>query len=334
MKACVLTSPRNVEVAEVNEPVVKRGWVLVRVKLAGICGTDIAMYLGRYRPRKLPLIPGHEVVGIIEDVGPEVPRSILGRKVTFEINVVCHECEFCRLGLYTHCANRKAIGIDLDGGFAKYVAVPFENIYFVDDIPEEEAVFAEPLAAVLRAVATVKLNRGWNVVVLGQGPLGYIAAKVFKIHGFRVLVIGKSKYRLSFFEKSGIETINLSEVDVTSYVRKWSNGLGADIVFEATGSPAGANLAIDLARPGGIILAKSTHGLDTSIDYTKLVVKEIALIGSRCGTRREWKRAIELLREDSLKLREIITHIFPLTEAKSAFEVASSKQCMKVVIRP
>lgn len=334
MRACVLLAPRMITVMDVDEPVLRPGWVLVRVRLAGICGTDIAMYLGYYRPRKIPLIPGHEVVGIIEDVGADVPRDVLGRKVTFEINVVCHRCTLCRLGLYTHCLNRRAIGIDIDGGFAKYVAVPYENIYFVDDIQDEEAVFAEPLAAVINAVDAVCRDCRWRAVVLGQGPLGYVGAKVLKLSGFDVVVVGKSDYRLRFFQRDGFNTLNMNEVDVVEYVRRWTNDLGADVVFEATGSPSGIELALEIVRPRGVVLAKSTHGRETSIDYTKLVVKEVKLIGTRCGTKREWLRAITLLREDILRLRNIITHIFSLEDARRAFELASSKQCMKVVIKP
>ena len=325
MKACVLEHPGRINVRNVDVPVVQRGWVLVRVRLVGICGTDLALYQGKII-RKLPLIPGHEVVGIVEDVGPDVPRDLIGHKVVFEINITCGQCTYCRSGLYMHCTNRKAIGLDIDGGMAEYVTVPAQNLLIVDDIPDEDAVLIEPLAALVNAAEELPRNIH-EIAILGQGPLAFLAAQLFKAYGLDVKVIGKSWNRLSYFKKiNNIELLLLEEVQ--GQENKF------DAILEATGSPTGIDQAIRLAKPRGIILAKSTHGQETSIDYTKLVIKELRIVGTRCGLRRHWEEALRLVRKRLLKPSEAITHTFPLDEAEKAFTCALERKGLKIVIKP
>ncbi len=328
MLACLLKGPKEIEICRVPMPCVPRGWVLIKVKYVGICGTDVAMYRWSYPPRKLPIIPGHEIVGIVEDVGPDVPREIIGRKVVPEINIVCGECIFCRLGQYTHCINRKAIGIDVDGGMAEYVAVPYPNIHVVDDIDDLDAVLIEPAAAALHAAYMIPRSAGWRCVVIGQGPLAYISALIFERLGYNVTVIVKGGYRAEMFRKR-FNTISLEEAQ--EHYRNVEDK--PDIVIEASGSPSGAELAISIVRPGGIIIAKSTHGSNVNINYTSLVVNEVMLIGSRCGTSREWKHIIDLLRRREIKLSECITHIVPLESCQEAFKIAEERRGLKVIVR-
>jgi len=333
MKAIVLKDVRRIEVEEVLDPVIPKNYVLIKVKAVGICGTDIAMYRGTLKPRKLPIIPGHEVSGIIEDVGVEVDKNLIGKKVTFEINIVDYTCEFCRKGLYTHCINRKVIGIDVDGGMAEYVIVPVSNIHIIDDLDFEEGVFIEPLAACLRAITYLPTGIEYNAIVLGQGPIAYLITQVFKIHGFNVIVVGTRWERLKYFKEIADYVINLNEVDPIQEVKKYFR-YGVDIVVEVTGNPNALDLAIELVKPRGYILAKSTHGLPTTFNYTKLVVNEITIIPSRCGTFIEYRKAIELLKKKLVKVRDIITHRFTLNEGKKAFEIADKKEGMKVIITP
>ncbi len=324
MKACVLYAPRKISVDDIPVPTLPRRWVLVKVKLVGICGTDLALYQG-YIIRKLPLVPGHEVVGVIDDVGPEVPRDLIGHKVVFEINVTCGECEYCKSGLYTHCINRKAIGLDIDGGMAEYVAVPATNVHIVDDLKDEDAVLIEPLAALVNAVEELPRSIT-KVAVLGQGPLAFLAAQLLKAYGLDVTVIGKAGDRLRYFEKLNVELLTLNDVEQLRDVYP--------AVLEATGSPSGIRYAIRLVKPRGIILAKSTHGQDTSIDYTSLVIKEVKLVGTRCGIRRHWIEAIRLVRTGLVKPSLAITNVFSLDEVEKAFTCALEKKGLKVVIKP
>ncbi len=325
--ACVLRGPRTLELCRLSIPELKPGWVLVRVRYAGICGTDIAMFRGTYKPRKLPIIPGHEVVGIVEDVGPEVSRDIIGRKVVFEINVTCGRCKFCKKGLYTHCQYRKAIGIDIDGGFAEYVAVPYNNLHFVDDLDDLDAVLIEPAAAIMHAIQNIPSNTGRKCAIIGQGPLAYLAAKLFEVCGYSVTVIVKGGERARYF--TNFNTISIDEI----YEHYRNIEERPDIVLEATGSRDGIGYAIDLVKPRGIIISKSTHGELSCIDYTKIVINEITIMGSRCGLRDEWEYVIDLVRRKRLTLREAITHTFNLSEVEKAFETADSRRGLKVILK-
>ncbi len=327
MLACVLRGPREIEVSRVPVPKVPRGWVLIRVRYVGICGTDLAMYRGYYPPRKIPIIPGHEIVGVVEDVGAEVPREIIGRKVVPEINVTCGECTFCKRGEYTHCINRKAIGIDLDGGMAEYVAVPYSNLHFVDDIDDLDAVLVEPAAAALHAAYSIGV-RERNCLIIGQGPLAYISALIFEALGYNVTVMVKGGYRADIIGRR-FKTINVDDLE------RFKNNIDdrPGIVVEASGSTSGIEIALEIVRPGGYIISKSTHGQKTCIDYTKLVVNEVRIIGSRCGKYDEWEHVIDLVRRRRLNLRECITHVFSLEECRDAFNVADSRRGLKVIVR-
>ncbi|NPA99836.1 MAG: alcohol dehydrogenase catalytic domain-containing protein [Crenarchaeota archaeon] len=328
MLACLLRSPGEIEVCSVPMPTVPRGWVLLKVRYVGICGTDLAIYRGTYPPRKLPIILGHEIVGTVEDVGPDVPRDIIGRKVVPEINIVCRECRFCRLGKYTHCINRKAIGIDIDGGMAEYVAVPYSNLHFVDEIDDLDAVLIEPAAAALHAAYLVSREVGWRCIIVGQGPLAYLSALIFENLGYDVEVVVKGGYRAELFKKR-FRTINIEEArEIFKDAEK-----KPDIVIEASGSPSGIELALEIVRPGGVIIAKSTHGKNTNIDYTRLVVNEITLLGSRCGTFIEWEHVINLLKRRSLKLRDCITHVLELERCREAFRIAEERRGLKVILK-
>ncbi len=325
MRACILESPRVLRIGDVDIPTVPRGWVLVKVRLVGICGTDLALYQGKII-RKLPLIPGHEIVGIVDDVGPDVPRDLIGHKVVFEINITCGQCIYCKSGVYTHCINRKVIGLDVDGGMAEYVAVPAQNLVVVDDIPDEDAVLIEPLAALINAAEELPRNVH-EIAILGQGPLAFLAAQLFRAYGLDVKVIGKSLDRLVYFKKlNNVELLLLDEL------LKEENKF--DAILEVTGSPTGIQHAIRLIKPRGTILAKSTHGQETPIDYTKLVVKELKLIGTRCGLRRHWEEAVRLVRKGLVKPSEAITHVFSLDNAEKAFLHALERKGLKIIIKP
>jgi len=325
--ACLLQGPREVKVCRVDIPRIPPGWVLIQVRYAGICGTDIAMYRWKYVPRKIPIIPGHEFVGVVVDVGSEVPRDIIGRKVVSEINVVCGRCRFCIRGLYTHCIYRKAIGIDIDGGFAEYVAVPYRNIHFVDDLDDLDAVLIEPAAAVLHAVNSIPRNVGRRCVIIGQGPLAYLAANIFEACGYSVQVVVKGGERVRYFKNFKIVTLQ----DVENVFKDVEDR--PDIVFEASGSSTGIEYALKIVRPGGIIIAKSTHGEYSCIDYTKLVVNEITVIGSRCGMWDDWEHVIDMLRRGKLNLKSSITHIVDLENIEEGFKIADERRGLKVIVK-
>jgi len=326
LKAAVLKGPLALSVEEVEDPSPPRGWVLVRSKAVGICGTDKAFYRGTYPLFKKPLIPGHEVSGVVE----EGPKDLVGERVVSEINFSCGRCVMCRSGLYTHCPYKKTLGIDFDGGMAEYFIAPVEALHS-HNLPHEVAFAAEPLAAVLNAVNMYPPRRGWSVAILGTGFIAFLAAQVFRLMGFDPVIVARSgSVKAGIFRSMGFNVVSADEA--LQLARKTWSGLGFDVVFEATGSNEGAKLAVQLARPRGVIHLKSTPGGEASLPQTLAVVKELHLVGSRCGTFREFREALRLLEEGLIKVE--VTDEYPLSEAKTAFERSVRRDAMKVLIKP
>ena len=326
MKVALLYGPRDLRIEEVEEPSAPENWALVKTIAVGICGTDKAFYTGTYELFKRPLVLGHEVVGEVAE-----PPSLQGKLVVPEINFSCWQCEVCKEGLYVHCPHKRTLGIDFDGGMAEYFIAPLSALH-VTDLDPLSAVFVEPLAAVINAFNQFPLSLNASVAVLGSGNLALLTLQLLKFMGFKPIVVvrEKSKKR-KYVEDLGVEVVELKEVE--EYVKKRTPlGLGFHAVFEATGSPEGLNTAIKLVRPRGLVHLKSTPGLPFIVDMTTAVVKEVRVIGSRCGSYRDFEKAIELLRLGAL--RPIITKIVRgLDNAKDAFEHAIRPEEVKVVVK-
>ncbi len=329
MRAALLKSPRKIEVAEVPDPQPPEGWVRLRVRRVGICGTDKAMYLGKYPPRKLPLIPGHEIYGVVEELSDQVSEEWRDKRVTTEINVTCGKCWYCRHGMRTHCPRREALGISMDGGMAEFLITPAENLHSVDGLSDIQAAFVEPLAAIVEMVKQAP-PEGDNFLVLGAGTIGLLSAQLLSLRGNVSVVARKGSPKAKLVESLGLNFVSLDSL------RKFTEsntpeGQGFDYVVEATGSPEGLSIAMKSVRPRGTIAAKSTHGLPVELDYTSLVVREIRLIGSRCGP---FKDSIKLLREGKIEVKSLVTSQYPLKDAKEAFETSLRRDQVKVHILP
>ncbi len=334
MKALVLYSPGVLRLAEVPEPKLGDDQVLIRVERSGICGTDKAFYKGTYVPAKTPIILGHEVSGKVVDVGrsSSIDKSLIGARVTTEINFYCGKCWYCKNGLPTHCPYRETLGISVDGSFAEYVVSRYDLIHVVDDLTPLQATFVEPLAAVVEMIELAPPQRNSNVAVIGVGTIGLLALGLLsKIYEPRFLVavarLGTPKKSIAL-DMGAHEVISGEELpDIIA--RNTPEGAGFDYVVEASGTPEGLQKAIDVVRPRGIIAIKSTHGIPTKIDITKLVVKEVSLIGSRCGP---FKKAIKLLREKIIQVDKLVTSEFSLSRGVEAFEKSFERKEIKVHI--
>lgn len=319
VRAVLLHAPRRLEVAEVPLPERRPGWVLVKTELAGICGTDKAFYTGTYKLFKAPLIPGHEVVGVVVEGSEE----LIGKRVVSEINFPCWSCEYCRSGLYTHCPWKKTLGIDFDGGMAEYFVAPASALHVYPG-PPETGIFAEPLAAVLRALALRPLKPGDVVAVIGTGNLAWLTTQVLKkLSGVEVHVVArKGNSKAGYFKQIADSIIYTDELKGNTY----------DAVFEASGDHQALNTAIEVVKPRGVVYLKSTPGVPAHVNTTLAVVKEVELVGSRCGTFREFKKAVELLVKGVVEPR--LDKVYNIDRAVEAFEEALKPYYFKVAIKP
>jgi threonine dehydrogenase-like Zn-dependent dehydrogenase len=315
-------------------PRLRRGWALVRVRLAGICNTDIEILRGYHRFRGTP---GHEFVGeVVETRASARERSRwLNRRVAGEINVTCSAyghrplCEFCRRGLKTHCARRTVLGIVAhDGSFAEYLTLPLENLHALpDSISDEHGVFVEPLAAACEILGQVNVRKFREAAVLGDGKLAQLIARVLRTLLPRVVMYGKHQSKLALAKRAGITTRRVIG-DARDLNRAKA---GYDFVVEATGSPSGLLLAEHMTNPRGTLVLKSTFHGAASVETWPIVVKEINVIGSRCGP---FAEAIGLLRSGKIDPKPLITRTFPLAQVPAAIIFAQRPGTMKVLLKP
>lgn len=316
-------------------PKLRPGWALVRVRLAGICNTDVEILRGYHNFHGTP---GHEFVGEVAEVhGVSAARKKkwLDRRVCGEINVSCSAyglrpvCEFCRRGLRTHCARRTALGIVAhDGAFAEYLALPLENLHVVpDNVRDEQAVFVEPLAAACEILDQIKVRKFHSAAVLGDGKLAQLIARVMKTAVPRVVVYGKHEKKLALAGRAGIATKKVRG-DATDLKRIKKT---FPLIVEATGSPSGLALAQRMTQPRGTLVLKSTFHGAAEVETWPVVVKEITVVGSRCGP---FAKAIALLRSAKVDPTPLITRTFPLAEAQKAIALAQQSGVMKVLLRP
>ncbi|MBN1977563.1 MAG: alcohol dehydrogenase catalytic domain-containing protein [Anaerolineae bacterium] len=293
------------------------GEALIRVRVAGICNTDLELVKGYMAFRG---VPGHEFVGVVARApGAE---DWEGRRVVGEINAACTTCPTCLAGRPTHCPHRTTLGIaGRDGAFAERLTLPARNLHPVpDSIPDEIAVFTEPLAAACEILEQVHVRPTDCVVVLGDGKLGLLCAQVLALTGCDLTVIGRHEDKLDILARRGIPTALDDGDDSTG---------SADIVIEATGHPDGFAAARRLVRPRGTLVLKSTYHGSFDADLTMAVVDEITLIGSRCGP---FAPALRLLERGSVAVIQLIQARYPLSQAPAAFERAARPGTLKVLI--
>ena len=336
----VLTAPGELEAREVPRREPPAGWARVRMRVTGICGTDLAIWSGRY-PVTLPRVLGHEWVGEVEAVARREDEAWVGRRVCAGINNTCRSrgagesCSLCRAGLESHCLRRTVTGIvGQDGSFQHCLEVPCANLIEVPaGIDDEQAVFVEPLAAALQIFQMTALPAGSDVVVLGPGRLGPLASLVARSRGHRVLLVGGGEAARELAASLGFEAVAArfeSRQAPSDPLAPWpsavrervlerTDGRGADAVIDTSGSVLGLDWALDLIRPRGTICAKSTPGIPAALNLTRLVVSEVRLVGSRCG---DLAQALALIAREPLPLQCLIGARFPLHRAADALRVA------------
>lgn len=299
----------------------REGEALVRVRLAGVCNTDLEIVRG-YAGFEGTL--GHEFVGEVERA-PGAPE-LEGRRVVGEINAGCGRCQLCRAGDSRHCPERTVLGIvGRDGAFAEYLTLPVTNLLPVpDEVPDERAVFTEPLAAACGITERARVETETRVAVIGDGKLGLLCAQALKATtGAGVTLVGRHDSKLEIVRDRGVRTARADELPA-SFERAF------DVTVEASGSPAGFETALKLLKPRGTLVLKSTFHGSTELNAAPVVVDEISIVGSRCG---RFKPALELLRRGAVETDALINDVFPLSEGPRAFERAAEPGVLKVLLR-
>ncbi len=297
-------------------PTLAPGEALIRVRVVGLCATDAELARGY---KKFAGVPGHEFVGDVI-AAPDAP-AWEGQRVVGEINIACGACATCRVGRPAHCPHRHTLGIEgWDGALADYLTLPIANLHAVPPtLPDDVAVFTEPLAAACEILQQIHVHPTDRVLVVGDGKLGLLCAQVLALTGCDLTVIGHHAEKLALLERRGIATT----------LRATQVSPGADIVVEATGSPQGFVIARRLVRPRGTLVLKTTYAGDLPGDMTGLVVDEVRVIGSRCGP---FPPALRLLTQGLVDVLPMIDARYPFADALHALEHATRRGVMKVLV--
>jgi threonine dehydrogenase-like Zn-dependent dehydrogenase len=293
----------------------REGEALVRMTMAGICSTDIEIARG-YADFRGTL--GHEFVGVVEE-SPD--RSQIGRRVVGEINVGCGQCGLCSENDPRHCPDRTALGIrGRDGAFAEYLSLPSRNLLVVpDDVSDRQAVFTEPLAAALAILDQVEIRASHRVAVVGDGKLGQLISRVIARTGCDLTLIGKHDAKLEIAARAGVKTAKLDG----------AKARGFDFVVEASGSSGGMEIALDLIRPRGAIILKSTFRGAVRLDTSRIVVNEVSVVGSRCG---RFETALQLLESGGVDVEPLVAREYQLADGLEAMAEAARPGTLKVLL--
>jgi alcohol dehydrogenase len=316
---------------EYPEPILAPGEALIRPALVGICNTDIEITRGYMGFRG---VLGHEFVGVVQDCED---RAWVGRRVVGEINAACRRCAVCARGDESHCPERTTLGIDRrDGAMAELFSLPIACLHEVPaSVPDQAAVFAEPLAAALEILEQSHIRPTDCVAVVGDGKLGLLCAQVLRLPGCEVVVIGRHPERWALLHELGIEAVQAESVAsdhlsvATRYGQRTTGYEQFDIVVDCTGQPSGLAVARNLVRPRGRLMLKSTFAAESGMSLSRLVVDEVQLLGSRCGP---FAPALRLLERGLINVQPLVAGQFPLHQGLNAFASASRQLKMLLEI--
>ena len=324
---CIYFENGELQPREAPIPRVEPEEALIKTSVVGICNTDIELLKGYYGFRG---VAGHEFVGTVAEA-PQSP-GLVGKRVVGDINCGCGECEWCRWGDDRHCPERTVIGIKgRQGAFAEYLAVPQKNLHVVvDSIENEAAVFAEPLAAALEGAQQIHIKARSRLAVLGDGKLGLLIALALRHYAPDLVLFGKHAEKMKIASEQGVR---IQPAESWKGQTSYSNSQGFQgsfhIVVEATGSPEGIGVAMDLAAPEGTVVVKTTSIQASTVDLSRIVVNELKIVGSRCG---DLALALSFLRNGWVDVRPLIEAVYAFDDFQEAFARAQRPGSKKVLL--
>jgi len=346
MKAVRFYAPGKIKLEDVDIPKIGPGDILVKVKAALTCGTDVKMYKRGHPKVKPPMILGHEFAGIVAETGEEADNQFrVGDKVAVANSAPCNSCFFCKIGKHNLCERllETLIGFSVDGAFAEYIRVPApivrQNTYRIsDDIPFEEAALLEPLACAINGNDTANIKLGDVVVIIGSGPIGLIHLQLAKIKGSsKVIVTDLREERLKIAAMLGADVvIDASKEDQLCRVKELTGGLGADVVIEAVGLPQTWELAVKMTRKAGTTLffGGCPPGAKITLDTERIHYEDLTLKGIFHHTPLSVLKAYRLISSGKFDGKPLITDRMSLSELEKALQKMGRGECIKVAIMP
>ena len=335
MKAIFYEGERQITIGECIPVEPNDGQVQIKVSHCGICGTDLHIFHGLMDARvKMPQIMGHEMSGVVHQVGPGVNGLVAGDRVTVMPLDPCGNCPACQAGHSHICQNLKFLGIDTPGAFQSYWTVPAHTLHKLPgNLSLAHGALIEPLAVACHDVRLAEVKPGDHVVVFGGGPIGLFVALVAKDAGADVVVSEINPYRVEFAKALGLNSVNPLESDLVDFVMEKTNGAGADIAFEVSGSAAGASVMTDLLRTRGLAVIVAIFGEPTPVDLFRFFWRELRMLGARVYEPQDFEKAIKLAASEALPLQKLISTIRPLEALKSGFiDMESGGNVMKVLL--
>lgn len=330
----------HVELRDIPEPSPAAGQVKIKVKAAGICGTDLHIYKDEFRSFP-PVVLGHEVAGEIVELGAGVEGLTTGERVTTETYFsTCGQCAYCRSGHHNLCLNRRSIGSAVNGGFTNFVVVPSKNIHRLpDSIDFEAGALTEPLACVCHAVMTTpSVSPGDIAVIAGPGAIGLLTLQVVKAAGATVVMLGTDgdEQRMALAQQLGADyVVNVMTDNPDKLIQAITpEGLGADVVYECSGAGAAASQLLTLVRRHGRYVQIGLFGKPVAWDLDQICFRELSITGSNASVPSAWTRALQLLASGKVQTKPLITAAYEVTAWQEAFEGFERKQAIKTLLIP
>ncbi|MCY7838594.1 alcohol dehydrogenase catalytic domain-containing protein [Bacillus haynesii] len=334
MKAGIYLSPKQVKMTEREMPVPRPDEALIKVSYAGICGTDMMIYHGLHPRAEAPLILGHEFSGIV--AASDGDRVNKGDRVVVEPLLNCGFCAPCREGQAHVCKSLRYIGIDQNGGFAEYTTVPLHRLRVLpESVTEKMGAMIEPLAVAIHTVRRSKLKVGDTAAILGAGPIGLLIGLIAERAGAGKIVISDvSPVRLQAASKMGFEAVDARKTDISQVVKEYTDGCGADVVYEVAGNQTTADQMIECVKHQGEIAVVSVYKKPPVIQLAAMHFREISLMTTRCYSPGDFTKAIELLEQNKLNLDPLVSHTLPLEDIQTGFNLMENPdQALKILFK-
>lgn len=333
MRAVVVEVPGRVAVVDVPEPVPRAGEVIVEVRAAGICGTDLHIVAGEFPPAPYPLVPGHEFAGEVVALGPDVPEPsqggvAVGDRVAVDPSLFCGRCRFCRSGRGNLCEHWGATGDTVDGAFAEYVAVPAANCYRLPDaMTWRQAALVEPLSCAVHGVRRIGVEAGERFLVFGAGTMGLLLQQLLQRHGVQVLMVDRNPERLPLTTKLGAIGTATDAAELAG--ERW------DAAIDATGAPAAVEAAFNSLDRGGrlLVFGVAEAGARTTVSPFRIYNDEITIVGSM-AVLDSFGRALQLIANGAVDVDPLVSHELPLAEFPQALDLVRSGRGVKVQVSP